>query len=42
MKQLPILLFVLFSTLSINSQQSIEGIWNTGKKHQNQNQKNQQ
>jgi len=33
MKQLPILLFVLFSTLSINSQQSIEGIWNTGKKN---------
>ena len=33
MKQLPILLFVLFSTLSINSQQSIEGIWNTGKEN---------
>lgn len=33
MKPLSILLFVLFSTLSINAQSSIEGIWNTGKEN---------
>ena len=33
MKQLSIILFILFSTLSINAQQPIEGIWNTGKEN---------
>ena len=33
MKPLSILLFVLFSAFSMNAQQSIEGIWDTGKEN---------
>lgn len=33
MKQLSVLLFLTFATISSNAQQSIEGIWNTGKEN---------
>ncbi|MEM1322510.1 MAG: hypothetical protein AAGG75_19760 [Bacteroidota bacterium] len=33
MKKLSVCLLVLFATLSLNAQQSIEGIWNTGKEN---------
>lgn len=33
MKQLPVFFLIIISTLSLNAQQSIEGIWNTGKEN---------
>lgn len=33
MKNLAVMVCILFSTLSINAQQSIAGIWNTGKEN---------